>query len=137
MGWRDGWTFHPTDSKKKTIHEDHQLQEPDGHNLTLLWADFLQAIETKSEPVCGIEPSHRSSVLPMLGMLSYKLGRGVAWEGDKETSPTIPKRKNSYAANTENLGITRAERGQYDRRSVIQSFAGKKTEKRFLVEARN
>ena len=91
MGWRDGWTFHPTDSKKKTIHEDHQLQEPDGHNLTLLWADFLRAIETKSEPVCGIEPSHRSSVLPMLGMLSYKLGRGVAWDGDKETIPNDPE----------------------------------------------
>lgn len=91
MGWRDGWTFHPADSKEKTIHEDNQLQEPDGHNLKLLWADFLRAIETKAEPVCGIEPSHRSSVLPLLGMLSYKLGRGVAWDAEKETIPNDPE----------------------------------------------
>ena len=84
MGWRDGWTFYPSDSKEKVIHENHQLQEPDGHNLKLLWADFIDSIEKKRQPVCDIESSHRSSVLPMLGMLSYKLGRGVAWDGDKE-----------------------------------------------------
>ena len=22
MGWRDGWTFYPTDSRKQTIHQD-------------------------------------------------------------------------------------------------------------------
>jgi hypothetical protein len=27
----------------------------------------------------------------MLGMLSYKLGRGVAWDGDKETIPNDPE----------------------------------------------
>ena len=91
MGWRDGWTFHPADPKEKTIHEDHKLQEPDGHNLKLLWADFLNSIEKKSKPVCDIESSHRSSVLPMLGMLSYKLGRGVEWDGNKETIPNDPE----------------------------------------------
>ena len=48
---------------------------------------LIEAIEEKRPPVCNIESSHRSSVLPMLGMLSYKLGRGVAWDGDKETIP--------------------------------------------------
>ena len=91
MGWRDGWTFHPTDSKQKTIHEDHQLQEPDGHNLKLLWRDFIDGIEGKKETVCGIESSHRSSVLPMLGMISLKLGRSIRWDGAREQAVGDPE----------------------------------------------
>ena len=49
-----------------------------------LWADFIEAIEKKRKPVADIEPSHRSSVLPMLGMISYKLGRSLEWDGRKE-----------------------------------------------------
>ena len=52
IGWRDGWTFYPTDAKGGKIeHEDSQLQEPDGHNLTLLWADFLAAIDERHDAV--------------------------------------------------------------------------------------
>ena len=84
IGWRDGWTFHPADAKQKELHEDSQLQEPDGHNLKLLWADFLDAIAGKTSPIAGIERAHRSSVLPLLGMLSLRLGRSVQWDGAKE-----------------------------------------------------
>jgi predicted dehydrogenase len=84
IGWRDGWTFHPAGSKEKTIHEDSQLQEPDGHNIKLLWADFLEAIDKGRAPVAGIERAHRSSVLPLLGMLSWRLGRSIRWDGAKE-----------------------------------------------------
>jgi predicted dehydrogenase len=84
IGWRDGWTFYPTSAKEKPLHEDAQLQEPDGHNLKLLWADFLAAIDGKSKPVADIERAHRSSVLPMLGMMSLKLGRSLRWNGAKE-----------------------------------------------------
>lgn len=84
IGWRDGWTFYPTNSKAQAIHEDHQLQEPDGHNLTLLWRDFLKCIETRGMPVSHIEAAHRSSVLPMLANLSLKLGRSLAWDPVKE-----------------------------------------------------
>jgi predicted dehydrogenase len=85
IGWRDGWTFYPTRERDKTIHEDAQLQEPDGHNLTLLWADFLEAIEKKHSAVARIEVAHRASVLPLLGMVSWRLGRSIDWDGDKET----------------------------------------------------
>jgi predicted dehydrogenase len=85
MGWRDGWTFYPADEKKSIIHEDSQLQEPDGHNIRLLWADFLQAIETGSKPVAGIEIGHQATTLSLLGMLSLKLGRSIQWDGN-----TIP-----------------------------------------------
>lgn len=84
IGWRDGWTFYPANAKEKPLHEDAQLQEPDGHNLTLLWADFLRAIDGKGKPAADIERAHRSSVLPLLGMLSLKLGRSILWDGAKE-----------------------------------------------------
>jgi predicted dehydrogenase len=84
IGWRDGWTFYPANGREKVVHEVAQLQEPDGHNLKLLWADFLDAIAEKRLPAAGIEIAHRSSVLPLLGMLSWKLGRSIEWEGAKE-----------------------------------------------------
>ena len=84
IGWRDGWTFHPANAASKLIHEDSQLQEPDGHNLKLLWAEFLDSIAEKRPPTTGIEIAHRSSVLPLLGMLSWKLGRSIDWDGAKE-----------------------------------------------------
>lgn len=84
IGWQDGWTFHPSRGSEKEIHEDSQLQQPDGHNLKLLWADFMTAIEDKKNPAAGIEAAHRSSVLPLLGMISYKTGRSLNWDGEKE-----------------------------------------------------
>lgn len=84
IGWQDGWTFYPTDDSAKVIHEDSQLQQPDGHNLKLLWADFLKAIEEGTPAVANIEVAHRASVLPMLGMISLKVGRSLAWDGAKE-----------------------------------------------------
>ena len=84
IGWRDGWTFYPTDPKAPTVHGDHQLQEPDGHNIALLWADVIQAIETGRKPIADIESAHRSSCLPMLGMLSWKLGRSIQWDAENE-----------------------------------------------------
>jgi len=84
IGWQDGWTFHPLDAKAPTLHEDAQLQQPDGHNLKLLWADFLSAIETGSRSVANIDIGHRSSVLPLLGMISWRTGRSIQWDGGQE-----------------------------------------------------
>ncbi len=85
IGWQDGWTFYPSNSRDKIIHEDSQLQQPDGHNLALLWADFISSIENKTKAVANIEVAHRSSVLPLLGMISWKVGRSINWDGSKET----------------------------------------------------
>ncbi|MCS1412152.1 MAG: Inositol 2-dehydrogenase [Verrucomicrobia subdivision 3 bacterium] len=85
MGWRDGWTFYPKDTKQPTVHEDPNFSDPvDGNNLRQLWGDFLDAIDSGRQPAANLEIAHRSSVLPMLGMLSYRLGRSVAWDGDRE-----------------------------------------------------
>jgi len=84
MGWRDGWTFYPANGKDKPIHEESKLQEPDGHNIKLLWADFMDAVARGRRPVADIELAHRSTTTVLLGMLSLKLGRSVAWDGGKE-----------------------------------------------------
>ena len=85
IGWKDGWTFYPTNEKAKIEHGNSQLQEPDGHNIALLWADFIDAIDKKRPPVADIESAHRASCLPLLGMVSWKLGRSIAWDGENET----------------------------------------------------
>lgn len=87
MGWRDGWTFYPSDAKQSPIHENATLQEPDGHSIKLLWADFLDSIETGRKPTCDIEIGHLATNASLLGMLSYKLGRSIVWDGEKETIP--------------------------------------------------
>lgn len=84
IGWGDGWTFYPTDKNAKIIHEDSQLQQPDGHNLKLLWADFLASLDGGAKGVANIEVAHRSSVLPLLGMISARIGRSIQWDGATE-----------------------------------------------------
>jgi len=83
MGWLDGWTFYPSNKNKPIIHEDPKLDKPDDQNIAGLWADFMQSIANKRRPVCDIEIGHRSTNMSLLGMLSWKLGRSVAWDGEK------------------------------------------------------
>ena len=84
MGWRDGWTFYPADSKQQTVHQDAQHDEPDGHSIKLLWSDFIAAIESGKKPTCDIEIGHLATNMSLLGMLSYKLGRSIEWDGANE-----------------------------------------------------
>ena len=85
LGWLDGWTFYPADSRKPTLHEDAKLHKPDDQNIPELWADFLESIKSGRRPVCDIEIGHRSTNMSLLGMLSWKLGRSVRWDGERET----------------------------------------------------
>jgi predicted dehydrogenase len=84
MGWQQGWTFYPTDKNKPVLHEDAKLNKPDDQNIRQLWANFLKSIKNKQLPVCDIAIGQRSTNMALLGMLSYKLGRSIAWDGDKE-----------------------------------------------------
>ena len=84
MGWEKGWTFYPADSKAPIQHEEPQLNQPDSQNIKELFADFLNAIRTGTKPVSDIGEIHLSTNLALLGMLSYKLGRSVEWDGEKE-----------------------------------------------------
>lgn len=84
VGWLDGWTFYPTNPKDPIQHEDARLNQPDSQNIRELWADFIDAIGKGRKPVSDIEEIHYSTNVSLLGMLSYKLGRSLAWDGAKE-----------------------------------------------------
>lgn len=84
MGFFDGATFYPNDRDRSPIHIEHGMHDPDGQNIKELWADFIGAIEGKNSPVAGIESSHRATTMSLLAMISYKTGRQLHWDGDKE-----------------------------------------------------
>ena len=84
MGWLDGWTLYPSDTKKPTLHENPQLHEPDQQNIRELWADFIDSLRAGRRPINDIESGHRSTTMSLLGMLSLKLGRSIEWDGEKE-----------------------------------------------------
>lgn len=87
LGWRDGWTFYENDGRV-THHEDPVFDnEKDGHNIPMLWRDFLDSIETRRHPVADIEIGHLATNMSLLGMISQKLGRSVSWDGEKEHFP--------------------------------------------------
>ncbi len=93
LGWLDGWSYYPSGdmNKEPAEHMDPQLDKPDEQNIAGLWTDFIESIETGRKPMCDIEHGHRSTTLALLGMLSLKLGRGVVWDGVKQTIPNDPE----------------------------------------------
>ena len=44
----------------------------------------MQSIAAGKRSVCDIEIGHRSTNMSLLGMLSWKLGRSIAWDGEKQ-----------------------------------------------------
>jgi len=84
QGWLRGWTFYPVGGGE-AIHQDPQLNKPDDQNIKELWADFLDAIQTKRRSISDIETGHRSTTCALLGMLSLKLGRSLQWDGQTES----------------------------------------------------
>ncbi len=83
VGHKGGWTFYPNDGGA-SVREEAKLNPPDGQNIRELWADFLDAIATGRRPVSDIEEGHRATVCSLLGMISYRTGRSLEWDGAKE-----------------------------------------------------
>jgi predicted dehydrogenase len=91
MGWRDGWTFYPANKGEPERHEKPKFDnEKDGHNCTLLWADFLKAIDTGSRPAADIEVGHNATTMSLLGMLSLKHGKSIEWNAETEQIANDP-----------------------------------------------
>lgn len=81
MGWIDGWTFYPDSRDEEIIHEEAVFDNEDRENIKELFADFLDAIKNNRRPVCDIEIGQQATNMSLLGMLSWKLGRSVKWDG--------------------------------------------------------
>lgn len=84
MGWRDGWTFFPSDPKKDSIHVEPQLNAPDGQNIRELWRDFLDSIAANKLPACDIEKGHLATAMSMLSIISLRHGTSLDWDGARQ-----------------------------------------------------
>jgi len=91
LGWQDGWTFYPLDSKEQPVHEESKFTGENQDNVPELWRDFLDAIAANRAPACDIESGHRATTAALLGMLSLKLGRSIRWDADKQTIASDPE----------------------------------------------
>lgn len=84
MGWQNGWSFYPRDSKKETILQAAQLGQPDSQNIEAVWADFMNAIKTKKQPFADIMKGHKATNMSLLGMAALKTGKSLEWNTEKE-----------------------------------------------------
>lgn len=98
MGWQQGWTFYPNNQNKEIIHQDPQLDQPDGQNIKLVWADFLKCIKSGQLPHADIAHGRQATNMALLGMLSAQVGRSIRWDdannkilGDKAANKLLKR----------------------------------------------
>lgn len=48
------------------------------------YKDFLQAIRTRSRPICDVETGHRTASMCNIANIAYQLGRPLTWNPEKE-----------------------------------------------------
>ena len=99
MGWHGGWTFYPHNKNASQIHEDPQLDLPDGQNIKLVWADFLKSIKSGELPHADIEHGRQATNMSLLGMLSNDLGRSIIWDHEKDMVINDPEANNLLMRN--------------------------------------
>jgi len=84
LGWLDGFTFYPKKKSAGLIHQEPTLHDPDKQNIRELWADLIDAIERERRPVCDILHGHLATNISLMAVASYKAGRSLQWDGEKE-----------------------------------------------------
>ena len=84
IGWRDGWTFYPADQGRQDPARRFAAPGTGRPQHQAALGRLPGAIEQRRAPVAGIELAHRSNVLPLLGMISWRVGRSIQWDGAKE-----------------------------------------------------
>jgi len=60
------------------------LQKSQGKGLELHVRNFLDCMKTREKPVCDIETGAHIARIAHLGNISYRLGRKVFWDHDKQ-----------------------------------------------------
>ncbi|SOE22866.1 Predicted dehydrogenase [Spirosomataceae bacterium TFI 002] len=83
MGWRDGWKYFPNNNDPIS-EEKAQLNNPDGQNIDLVWADFIKSIESGKLPHADIEHGRQATNMCLLANLSAKIGRSIEWDHGKD-----------------------------------------------------
>lgn len=83
---RQGWEVIPekTSTAAKDGFEGMPLQKSTGQGLDLHVANFLDCIKTSNKPNCDIEIGAHIARFCHLGNISYRLGRKVFWNPEKQ-----------------------------------------------------
>jgi predicted dehydrogenase len=76
----------PGANSKNIAEEQSDAMDTIGTGMGGHFGNFISAIRSgkQSELTCDIEVGHRSSVLPLLGNISYRVGRELIFDGRKE-----------------------------------------------------
>src|SRR5262249_172190 len=62
--------------------EAKRVQSKDATDLHC--ANFIEALHTRKPPAAEVEIGHRSTTVPHLGNIAYKVGRKLIWDAAKE-----------------------------------------------------
>jgi predicted dehydrogenase len=83
---RSGWEVIP-ETRSVSAKKDFEpvpLQKSTGKGLELHVKNFLDCMKTREKPVCDIEIGAHIARIAHLGNISYRLGRKVFWDHDKQ-----------------------------------------------------
>lgn len=70
----------PATIKDKIIGEtEKHVYKSENH-----YKDFLNAMRTRTKPVCDVETGHRTSSLANIANIAYQLGRSLEWSPERE-----------------------------------------------------
>lgn len=83
---RNGWEVIPetNSNSAKKGYEGVPLQKGTGKGLELHVQNFLECIKTREKPSCDIEIGAHIARFAHLGNISYRLGRKVFWDHEKQ-----------------------------------------------------
>lgn len=83
---RSGWEVLPETNSvsAKKDFEPVPRQKSTGKGLQLHVQNFLECMKTREKPVCDIEIGAHIARIAHLGNISYRLGRKVFWDHDKQ-----------------------------------------------------
>ncbi len=83
---RQGWEVIPetTSTSAKNGYEGVPLQKGTGNGLDLHVQNFIDCVKTREKPNCDIETGAHIARISHLGNISYRLGRKVFWDPEKQ-----------------------------------------------------
>ena len=98
---RGGWEVVPEtkSTSKKDGYQGMPIQPSTGKGLDLHVANFLECVKTRNKPNCDIEIGAHIARFAHLGNISYRLGRKLEWDGDKQEFKNDPEANTYLKAN--------------------------------------
>ncbi len=81
------WEIMPEIADKNEVRKGYDkivMHQPDGHGLNLHVQNFLHCVKTREKPNCSIETGAHAAKMAQMGNISYRVGRKVFWNANKQ-----------------------------------------------------